>query len=89
MYLRGADDYTSSDLCLRLLEAGLQNWYLPEAELYHLEGQSYTPELRLPANRFNVWLHTRRWRERIEELMQRDEFRLDPSADRHVAEGSR
>jgi O-antigen biosynthesis protein len=33
-------EHDGSDLCLRLLEAGRENWYLPDAELYHLEGLS-------------------------------------------------
>ncbi len=76
-FVRG--DYEDSDICMRLMEMGRQNWYLPKAELYHLEAQSYAPELRQPANRFNAWLHTHLWRKRIDELMQRDEFQPDPS----------
>lgn len=34
-YLR--DAYEDADLSLRLLGAGMQNWYVPDAELYHLE----------------------------------------------------
>jgi O-antigen biosynthesis protein len=77
-YVRG--DYEDSDICMRLIETGRENWYLPNAELYHLEAQSYAPELRQPANRFNAWLHTHLWRERIEDLVERDEFQPDPSA---------
>jgi O-antigen biosynthesis protein len=66
-YVQG--DYEDFDLCLRLLEAGRENWYLPSAELYHLEAQSYTPDLRTAANRYNSWLHTHRWSERIEGLI--------------------
>jgi GT2 family glycosyltransferase len=76
-FVRG--DYEDSDICMRLMESGRQNWYLSSAELYHLEAQSYNPELREPANRFNAWLHTHLWRQRIDDLMQRDEFRVDPS----------
>ena len=32
MYVRG--DYEDSDLCLRLLTSGYDNWYLPDVELY-------------------------------------------------------
>jgi O-antigen biosynthesis protein len=67
-YVQG--DYEDSDLCLRLLEHGRQNWYLPAAELYHLEGQSYAPEIRRPANRYNMWLQNELWGERISELVQ-------------------
>ena len=66
-YVQG--DYEDFDLCLRLREAGRDNWYVPDAELYHLEGQSYSPSLRGPANRYNQWLHTHVWKERIEYLM--------------------
>ena len=46
--------YEDSDLCLQLIELGRQNWYMPGAELYHLEAQSYTPELRKLATEYNV-----------------------------------
>ena len=42
-YVQG--DYEDSDLCLRAYQRGCQNWYLPAAELYHLEGQSRSPQL--------------------------------------------
>ena len=66
IYVRG--DYEDFDLCLRLAEAGRQNWYLPAVELYHLEALSYDSEVRRHANRYNAWLHTHLWRERIEAL---------------------
>ena len=31
--------YEDSDLCLRLIDRGRRNWYLADAELYHLEGR--------------------------------------------------
>ena len=65
-YVQG--DYEDADICLRMMENGLRNWYLPEAELYHLEALSYSPSLRMPANRYNAWLHTRTWGDRIEQL---------------------
>lgn len=77
--LRGAyvqGDFEDSDLCLRLAEEGLQNWYLPSAELYHLEGQSYGAELRQLTARYNAWLHTYEWDQRIERL---DHDQLAPS----------
>jgi O-antigen biosynthesis protein len=67
VYVQG--DYEDSDLCLRLLEAGYENWYLPDAELYHLEGQSYALASRQLNSRYNTWLHTRLWKERIEAVM--------------------
>jgi GT2 family glycosyltransferase len=86
-YVRG--DYEDSDICMRLIDMGRENWYLPRAELYHLEAQSYAPELRMPANRFNAWLHTHLWRERIDELMQREEFRVDPTTNGNLGDRSR
>jgi GT2 family glycosyltransferase len=69
-YVRG--DYEDCDLCLRLVEAGYENWYLPDAELYHLEGQSYALDpQRLNNARYNAWLCTRLWNERIEDVMAR------------------
>ena len=65
-YVQG--DYEDADLCLRMMEAGLRNWYFPQAELYHLEALSYSSSLRMPANRYNAWLHTRTWGEKIEQL---------------------
>jgi GT2 family glycosyltransferase len=65
-YVQG--DYEDADICLRLMEAGSRNWYFPDAELYHLEALSYSSSLRVPANRYNAWLHTRMWGDRIEQL---------------------
>lgn len=69
MYVQG--DYEDSDLCLRLAAEGLENWYLPTVELYHLEGQSYPAPLRALTSRYNRWLHTHTWRAQIEAAMQR------------------
>jgi GT2 family glycosyltransferase len=66
-YVQG--DYEDSDLCLQLSEKGYENWYTPIAELYHLEGQSYQPAARRPANRYNMWLHSHLWGERIAAVM--------------------
>jgi O-antigen biosynthesis protein len=67
IYVQG--DYEDTDLCLRLGEAGHRSWYLPEVELYHLEGQSYALETRQAMSRYNVWLHTRLWGSQIERAM--------------------
>jgi O-antigen biosynthesis protein len=64
MYVQG--DYEDTDFCLRLREAGYETWYLPEVELYHLEGQSYALETRQAMSRYNVWLHSRLWDAEIE-----------------------
>jgi O-antigen biosynthesis protein len=66
-YVQG--DYEDSELCLRLLQAGYENWYLPGVELYHLEGQSYVAETRRVPSEYNMWLHSEIWGDRIEELM--------------------
>jgi GT2 family glycosyltransferase len=69
VYVQG--DYEDSELCLRLLEAGRENWYLPAAELYHLEGCSYSPTERGMTASYNRWLQTRRWGQAIEDVMTR------------------
>jgi GT2 family glycosyltransferase len=69
MYVQG--DYEDSDLCLRLAEGGYENWYLPQVELYHLEGQSYALSERQLNGHYNAWLHTHLWSERIEESTKR------------------
>ncbi|MDX6634547.1 MAG: hypothetical protein QOF06_750 [Solirubrobacterales bacterium] len=63
-------DYEDSDLCLRLHEIGLDSWYLPQAELYHLEAQSYPGELRRATTAYNTWLHSYIWDETITEVME-------------------
>jgi GT2 family glycosyltransferase len=72
IYVQG--DYEDSDLCLRLREAGREIWYLPEVELYHLEGRSYDNKDRARNLALNRWLHTRFWDQQIEALMRRLEF---------------
>jgi GT2 family glycosyltransferase len=67
IYVQG--DYEDSDLCLRLIEAGYENWYLPTAELYHLEGQSYPGTLRQLTGQYNLWVHTSLWDEQIKAIM--------------------
>jgi GT2 family glycosyltransferase len=70
IYIQG--DYEDSDLCLRLGEAGYENWYRPEVALYHLEGRSYATAERQCNARYNAWLQTSLWGERIEALMAED-----------------
>jgi O-antigen biosynthesis protein len=67
-YVNG--DFEDSDFCLRLHAEGLQNWYLPSVELYHLEGQSYPARLRQQAYRYNRWLHTHLHGAIIEQVMR-------------------
>jgi GT2 family glycosyltransferase len=72
VYVQGG--YEDSDLCLRLIEAGRDNWYLPHVELHHLEDQSYPSDARRMATAYNTWLQTHLWGERIEQLMRDDLF---------------
>jgi GT2 family glycosyltransferase len=67
IYVQG--DFEDSDLCLRLIEAGYENWYFADAELYHLEGQSYALASRQLNAQYNTWLNTRLWNEHIEAVM--------------------
>jgi GT2 family glycosyltransferase len=66
LYVQG--DYEDSDLCMRLMETGRENWYFPQAEVFHLEALSYAPSMRMAANRYNAWLHTHLWKKQIEQL---------------------
>lgn len=63
-YVKGG--YEDADLCMRIQEQGLETWYVPEVELFHLEGRSYVPSASDMSNRFNAWLFDRRWGGRIE-----------------------
>jgi GT2 family glycosyltransferase len=67
IYVQGG--YEDSDFCIRLVEVGCRNWYLPHVELYHLEDQSFPSELRTLMASYNGWLHTHLWRDRIEDIM--------------------
>ncbi len=75
-YVQGG--YEDSDLCLRLLEAGRDNWYLPHVELHHLEDQSFPSESRRMATGYNTWLQTHLWGERIEDLMREESLSAEP-----------
>ena len=55
-------------MCLRLVESGRENWYLPEVELYHLEGHSRPTELKQLTDRYNRWLHTNLHRTLLERI---------------------
>jgi GT2 family glycosyltransferase len=65
-YVKGG--YEDADLCMRIQELGLETWFVPEVELYHLEGRSYVPSDSDMSNRFNAWLHDQRWRERVDAM---------------------
>jgi GT2 family glycosyltransferase len=68
-YVQG--DYEDSDLCMRLLAAGRENWYFPGAVLYHLEGQSYPTISRRLNSEYNRWLFNWLWKDVIEEAALR------------------
>jgi GT2 family glycosyltransferase len=70
-YVQG--DYEDTDFCLRLRAEGLDCWYVPEVELYHLEGQSYPGATRQLSSAFNRWLHTRLFDDEIEAVMAEHE----------------
>jgi GT2 family glycosyltransferase len=61
--------YEDSDLCLRLIDRGRRNWYLADAELYHLEGQAHAPASRQTTVTHNTWLQTELWGPLIEQVM--------------------
>ena len=68
-------DYEDSDLCLKLREAGHEIAYVPGAELYHLERQSIRHNedyMRGSADRYNAWLHAKRWGPAMRALMAAD-----------------
>jgi len=43
--------------------------YVPQVELYHLEGQSYPDELRRTVATYNGWLQTMTWDDDLTTLM--------------------
>lgn len=59
-----AGDLEDVDLCLRCAAAGYETWYLPAAELYHLEGLSRLPAVGWKRHQwsrlYNRWLLTER-----------------------------
>jgi GT2 family glycosyltransferase len=78
IYVQG--DHEDSELCLRLIEIGRENWYLGSVELYHLEGQSYDETFRGMTALYNRWLHSRRWGDMIAKVMS--DFRRPDVAQR-------
>jgi O-antigen biosynthesis protein len=69
VYVQG--DYEDSEMCIKLLQEGRENWYLPAAELYHLEGSSYSAAERGITGSYNRWLQTARWGQAIEAAVAR------------------
>ena len=68
-----AGDYEDVDLCLRCHAEDRECWYLPQAELFHLTGQSRKTARGWRRNAwseiYNRRLQTRIWGERIQELI--------------------
>ena len=62
-------DYEDSDLCLRLLERGRENWYLPDASSTTWRRSPTRLRLRGASNRFNCWVYALLWGDRIESMM--------------------
>lgn len=65
-YVKGG--YEDAELCMRLAERELEAWYVPEVELFHLEGRSYVPSETDMSNRFNAWLFDQRWGGKLADL---------------------
>jgi GT2 family glycosyltransferase len=85
LYLQG--DHEDSDICLRLIEEGRDNWYFPGVELYHLEGQSYPSAARGAMALYNRWLHTNRWDSHIRALMAEYPSSIEETIDWDTASG--
>ncbi|HVY19762.1 MAG TPA: glycosyltransferase [Bauldia sp.] len=65
-------DYEDSDLCLKVRRSGYEIAYVAGVELYHLERQSIRQSadyMRGSADRYNGWLHARRWADDMRRLM--------------------
>jgi GT2 family glycosyltransferase len=65
VYIQGGE-FEVPDLCLRLTDAGHENWYLSTVELYDLQLQSHTPSSPKLAARYNNWVQTHLWDAEIE-----------------------
>ncbi len=63
------EGYEDSDLCVRLVEAGYQNWYLPQVSLYDLKSPVRPAPLRRLIDHYNRWLFTSTWAKRLESIM--------------------
>lgn len=65
-------DFEDSDLCLKLLESGYDNYILGTEKLYHLERQSQSlvnqGDWKFKLTLFNGWQHTQRWDQLIQRL---------------------
>jgi GT2 family glycosyltransferase len=67
-------DFEDSDLCLKLIEQGYDNYVLGSEKLYHLERQSQSlvdqGDWKFKLTLFNGWQHTSRWNNMINELRE-------------------
>lgn len=65
-------DFEDSDLCLKALEKGYKNYFLPGIELYHVERQSQNLFENLSWKQritlYNCWEHTEKWGNAIRAL---------------------
>jgi GT2 family glycosyltransferase len=64
-YVKGG--YEDAELCMRIQERELETWYVPEVELYHLEGRSFVHAANDMSPRFNAWLFYQRWGRQLAE----------------------
>ncbi|WP_237151725.1 glycosyltransferase family 2 protein [Oryzibacter oryziterrae] len=64
-------DFEDSDYCLKARQSGRAIVYTSEVELYHLERQSMRMigDGRYKLTLFNMWQHTNRWGDLIEQVM--------------------
>jgi GT2 family glycosyltransferase len=69
-------DFEDSDLCLKLVEQGYENYVLGSEKLYHLERQSQSlvdqGDWKFKLTLFNGWQHTARWNNMINELREKN-----------------
>ncbi len=65
-------DFEDSDLCLKLIDSGYQNYILCSEKLYHLERQSQSlvdsGDWKFKLTLFNGWQHSQRWDQLITRL---------------------
>lgn len=70
-------DFEDSDLCLKLIEKGRKNRYMPSVSLYHLERQSQNlfsdSSWKTKVTLYNCWQHDRRWGEFISAKIDKGE----------------
>lgn len=65
-------DFEDSDLCLKFHKQGLNNYYVPEIELFHLERQSLhqdqnESQWHSARTLYNCWIYNQKWSNYIQE----------------------